>query len=88
LRPKRTTLYRLDPAARRLVPLLDLPSAGDTAFPSVARLTADTYLIANYSSPVGNGDHSWFRAQLNRTGIYFVTLKFVPRVQTASVIDK
>ena len=79
LRPKRTALYRLDPAARRLVPLLDLPSASDTAFPSVARVTAHTYLIANYSSPVTDADQSWLRGQLRRTGIYFVMLRFVPR---------
>ena len=79
LRPKRTALYRLDKRTRSLVPLVDLPSAGDTAFPSIARLGPDTYLIANYTSPLESGGASWLRGQLGRTGIYLVTLRFVPR---------
>src|SRR5262249_18844338 len=47
LRPKRTALYRLDTDAHRVVPLVDLPSAGDPAVPSVARLGPDDYLVAN-----------------------------------------
>lgn len=76
LQPKRTTLYRLDTAARRFVAVMDLPSAGDTAFPSIARLGPDEYLVANYTSAFDRGDRSWLWGQLHGTGIYFVRLRF------------
>jgi hypothetical protein len=81
LRPKRTALYRIDEQQRRVVWLADLPSDGDTAFPAVARLDADTYLVANYTSPLGNPDRSWIHGQLSPEGtlIYFLTIRFVPR---------
>jgi hypothetical protein len=83
LRPKRTTLYRLDPARRRLVALLDLPSAGDTAFPSVARIGPHSFLIANYTSPLDEAQATWFRGQVSDRGtrIYFVVLRFEPRAE-------
>src|SRR5262249_6338621 len=74
LRPKRTALYWLDPASRRLVPLLDLPSAGDTAFPSVVRLGPHDYLVANYTSPLSEGDECWLAGQVRETRIYFLLL--------------
>jgi hypothetical protein len=78
LAPKRTSLYRLDPASRRFDPVFDLPSAGDTAFPSVARLSAHEFLVANYSSSFRDVDHGWLRGQVSATGIYFVRLRFEP----------
>jgi hypothetical protein len=78
LQPKRTALYRLDPIARRFEPVVDLPSAGDTAFPSVVRLSPHEFLIANYSSAFRHKDRSWFWGQLNSTGIYFVRVRFEP----------
>jgi hypothetical protein len=76
LQPKRTALYRLDRAARRFEPLLDLPSAGDTAFPSIVRLSAHEFLIANYSSAFHDRDRTWLWGQIHGTGIYFVRLRF------------
>ena len=78
---KRTTLYRLDRQAHRFEPLLDLPSAGDTAFPSILRLGPHEFLIANYSSPLEKTSWSWFRGQLGKTAIYLVRLRFVPESQ-------
>lgn len=77
-RPKRTALYRIDEAERRVVFLLDLPSAGDTAFPSVRRTGADTFLIANYTSPLDDPDRTWLEGQgaLDGTAIYLITLTF------------
>jgi hypothetical protein len=43
LRPKRSALYRIDTEAQRVVHLADLPSAGDTAFPAVRRLSAHRF---------------------------------------------
>jgi hypothetical protein len=76
LQPKRTALYRLDPTSRRFDLVLDLPSAGDTAFPSIVRLSADEFLVANYSSAFRHADRTWLWGQLNGTGIYFVRLRF------------
>jgi hypothetical protein len=78
LQPKRTALYRLDPAARRFDLVLDLPSAGDTAFPSVVRLSPNEFLVANYSSAFRHEKRTWIWGQFNGTGIYFVRLRFEP----------
>ena len=78
-RPKRTALYRIDKAARSVVHLVDLPSAGDTAFPSVRRTGADTFLVANYTSPLDDPDRTWLEGQgaLDGTSIYLITLSFI-----------
>lgn len=80
-RPKRTALYRIDKATRSVEHLLDLPSAGDTAFPSVRRTGADTFLVANYTSPLDDPDRTWLEGQgaLDGTSIYLITLSFRPR---------
>ncbi len=81
-RPKRTALYRLDRDARKVVWLFDLPSSGDTAFPSVVRLDAHRFLVANYTSPLDSDvDRSWWRGQNlpEGTRIYLVPLEFRPK---------
>jgi membrane-bound metal-dependent hydrolase YbcI (DUF457 family) len=80
-RPKRTTLYAIDRVARRPVPIVDLPSCGDTALPSVARTGPHTFLVANYTSPLGNPDRTWIHGQLSPQGtqVYLVTITFAPR---------
>jgi hypothetical protein len=42
----------------------------------VARLGPDDFLVANYTSPIGNAAQSWLSGQLNETGIYFVRVSF------------
>lgn len=78
-RPKRTALYRVDTAKRRIVWLTDLPSAGDTAFPSVRRLDAHSFLLANYTSPLDQPDLTWMEGQTlpEGTRIYLLTISFV-----------
>jgi hypothetical protein len=80
LRPKRTALYKIDKAQRKVVHVMDLPGAGDTAFPSVRQTGPDTYLLANYTSPLDNPDISWLSGQTSPRGtqIYLLTLTFVP----------
>jgi len=77
LRAKTTALYSIDRATKSVVWLQDLPGDGDTAFPAVARLDADHFLIANYTSPLGNPDRPWIGGQLSPQGtqIYFTTLE-------------
>ena len=84
LRPKRTALYRLDQAERRLVHLRDLPGFGDTAFPSVRRVGPHEFLVANYTSPVGGDvdpNIAWIRGQAHERGthVYLLRLRFVPQ---------
>jgi hypothetical protein len=81
LRAKRTALYRIDRATRAVIPLFDLPGAGDTAFPQARRIGPHTFLVANYTSPLDEPDISWIEGQLNPLGtaIYLATLEFVPR---------
>jgi hypothetical protein len=81
LRPKRTALYRVDRDTQRVVHLFDLPSAGDTASPSVRQLSAHRFLLANYSSPLDQPNIDWLSAQVSPrgTGIYLVELTFVPQ---------
>ena len=77
-RPKRTALYRIDREAREVVHLFDLPSAGDTAFPSVVQLEPHRFLVANYTSPTWDGDRTWMEGQLADDGtlIYLVEINF------------
>lgn len=80
-RPKRTALYRINTTTRAVEHLEDLPGAGDTAFPSVRRTGAHSFLLANYTSPLDQPDISWIEAQGSPRGtqIYLMTLEFVPR---------
>jgi hypothetical protein len=81
-RAKRTALYRIDTVARKVVHVFDLPSAGDTAFPSIVRLDAHRFLISNYTSPLdGDLDRSWWNGQNAPEGtkLYFIELTFEPQ---------
>ncbi len=79
-RPKRTALYRINTEDHRVEHLLDFPSAGDTAFPSIVQTDAHTFVIANYTSPPDDPDRTWIEGQgaLDGTQIYLITLTFVP----------
>jgi hypothetical protein len=78
-RPKRTTLYHIDKAAHKVEPVVDLPSAGDTAFASIRRTGADSFLVANYTSPLSDPNRSWIEGQgsTDGTSIYLIDIKFV-----------
>ena len=53
-----TGLWRLNDGV--LTHLQDLPGCGDTAFPSIVRLSSHRYLIANYTSPLARCEEwSW-----------------------------
>lgn len=74
--PKRTMLYRLNRETGRFEEIVSLPSAGDTAFPSIEPLGDKMFLVANYSSSLSHPDWSWRDGQQSRSGIYLVTLTF------------
>jgi len=74
-RPKRCSLWRVDPGAREVSFVLDLPSAGDTCFPAMVPLGGGRYLVYNYTSPLEGGhDPFWLEGQLGPTHIYSVVL--------------
>lgn len=75
-RRKRCSLWRVDPEARRVEFVLDLPSQGDTCFPSLHRLGPDAVEIYNYTSPLDGPDLSWFESQLRPTVIVRTALGF------------
>jgi hypothetical protein len=81
MRPKGSALYRIDRAARRVVKVMDIPGCGDNAFPSVCRLDAHRFLIANYTSPLAHPGWTWLEGQLSPQGtqIYLAVLEMVPR---------
>jgi len=80
-RPKRSAIYKIDQATRSVVFLQDLPGVGDTAFPSVRRTGAHTFIVANYTSPLDRPDISWIEAQGSDRGtqIYLLTLQMRPQ---------
>lgn len=73
-KPKRCSLWSVDPQALTVEHVLDLPSAGDTCFASAIPLGARTWLVYNYSSPFEKGDISWLQGQNAETLIYRTTL--------------
>ena len=77
-RPKTTALYQIDREAKAVVHLLDLPGCGDTAFPSVRRTGAHTFLLANYTSPLDDPDITWLEGQTSGRGtqLYLMDLEF------------
>lgn len=80
-KPKRTAIYRIDKETRSVEHLVDLPSAGDTAFASVRRTGRHTFMLANYTSPLDEPDIPWAEAQTSERGtrIYLMEVRLVPQ---------
>jgi len=79
LSAKTTALYRINQQTRQVEWVMDLPGSGDTAFPSIIRLSRDRFLIANYTSPPQRTFRPWLHGQLGRTGIYLMVVGFGER---------
>lgn len=79
LTAKTTSLFKMDADSRELKLVMDLPGAGDTAFPSIRRVNAHTFLVANYTSPLHRKYRKWIVGQLKQTKIYLIALKFVKK---------
>ncbi|HOO56873.1 MAG TPA: hypothetical protein PLN69_08610 [bacterium] len=73
---KRTALYRVDKNNLELVPIMDFPSCGDTAYAGVVKTGADKYLVYNYSSNIDGFDWSWIGGQIAGSNIYSTELEF------------
>ena len=79
-RPKTTALYQVLRDSKEVVHLMDLPGAGDNAFPAVRRAGPHRFTLVNYTSPLDEPDISWIEGQLSERGtqIYLTTLTFIP----------
>lgn len=77
LTKKTTALYKINKEEKKVEWIMDLPGNGDTAFPSIIRISENKYLVANYSSPLKK-KRNWLRGQLGKTGIYLLILEFKP----------
>ena len=79
LRPKRTAIYQIDQEQKQVVHIMDIPGAGDTAFPAIWRTGPHSFLMANYTSPLDEPDVTWLEGQSSRRGtqIYLMDINFV-----------
>jgi len=59
LRAHTTALWMLDQDDMSLKWIVDLPGCGDTAFPSILKVSDDEFVVANYASPLENPDWPW-----------------------------
>ncbi len=74
--PKRCSVWSVDGEALTVSFLADLPSKGDTCFPSVVPRGKRSFRLYNYSSPVDGPDVFWLQGQLAPTYIYAQTITF------------
>jgi len=68
--PKRCSLWQVFPDEKVVLHVLDLPSRGDTCFPSAMDLGDGHYAVYNYSNDPDGSDLSWVEGQLQPTNIY------------------
>ena len=78
LSPKTTALFRINTKYRVVEHVMDLPGAGDTAFPSIIRLDKHRFLVANYTSLINHQKRDWLMGQLGKTKIYLQLITFEP----------
>ncbi len=78
LSPKTTALFKINKETRKVEWVMDLPGAGDTAFPSILRLDKHRFLFANYTSPINHQKRDWLMGQLGKTSIYLQLITFAP----------
>jgi hypothetical protein len=74
LTPKRASVFSIDPDALTAEWLIDLPSAGDTAFAAAVELEPGRHLVFNYSSPTRRWWWPWVIGQLRPTHIDAIEL--------------
>lgn len=73
-KPKRCSLWKVDPNTLEVSFLFDLPSNGDTCFASAVQLNDDQYMVYNYTSPMDDPELRWVDGQTLPTSIYRLTL--------------
>ena len=79
-KPKRCALWRYVQEEDRIAYIMDLPSRGDTCFPSrIEGGSPGEIVIYNYSSDIEGDDVVWRVGQDNPTYIYRSVLRFTRR---------
>lgn len=73
--PKRCSLWRVDPEALAVEFVFDLPSRGDTCFPSALDHGDGRFTIYNYTSPLDGPDLTWIEGQTGETRIVRVDVQ-------------
>lgn len=74
--PKRCSVWSVNGDALSVKWLQDLPSAGDTCFPSAVEQADGSFDIYNYSSDYENHSYwPWLQGQLNPTHIHRINIK-------------
>jgi hypothetical protein len=80
LRPHGNAIWKVLKGSGKLWKMLDLPGCGDTSFPSILRVGAHKYWLANYSSPLDVCDSwPWILGQISKKGtqIHIIELEFI-----------
>ena len=78
LSKKTSAIIKVNKETRKVEHVMDLPGAGDTAFPSIICLDKHRFLVANYTSPINHQKRDWLMGQLGKTKIYFQVITFAP----------
>jgi len=79
LRNHGVALWKLNTDTLTLTKISDVPGCGDTAFPSIERVSKHKYVIANYTSPLDQCKAWWWiHGQLSSEGtsIYLMEIDF------------
>lgn len=79
IKGKRCALWRFAEGGKRIAFVLDLPSRGDTCFPSVLKNADGTVTVYDYSSDIHGPDSPWSVGQRSPTFIYRHVLSFTRR---------
>ncbi len=74
--PKRCSLWEVDSDTLIVTWVLDLPSQGDTCFPSALDEGEGRWRVTNYSSPIDGDDPVWHEGQLGPTHVYRQLITF------------
>ena len=72
--PKRCAVWHYNQNRHEIEFILDLPSRGDTCFPSALPRGENTFLIYNYSNEIEGPDLTWRQGQFRNSFIYSTTL--------------
>lgn len=75
--PKRCAIWQVDPDSRSVTWVADLPSRGDTCFPSAVRNPDDDgWWLFDYTSNPDGDDVAWLQGQTSPTFIYQHDVRF------------
>lgn len=77
-KPKRCSIWLVRRETLTVELIKDLPSKGDTCFPSIIERENGSFQLFNYSSDIDGEDRIWLSGQTNPTFIYSMMLQLTP----------